>query len=310
MADGIKHTTDIMKYLQTRFLISCKGASALINETMGEEELMQACRELLADECGECGYESFEDTADGIIGYVQQDEYHEILVKEKIKEFPVEGVTITYNTEEIPDQDWNAAWEEEGFEPINVSNIVTIYDARHTDGPEQFSAPVRIGIHASNAFGTGNHETTRMIISTLLELPLEGRRVLDCGCGTGILSIAALKCGAREAVGYDIDEWSADNAKHNAELNGVSDRMEVLLGNSGILSHIEGIFDIVLANINRNILLADMESFHDVMARDAVLVLSGFYEEDAPMLIEKASSLGMKEVARKTDNGWCCLILK
>lgn len=299
-----------MKYLQTRFQISCKNSSALVSEAMSEDELLQACRELLADECAECGYESFEDTADGIIGYVQQDEYHEILVKEKIKVFPVKGVTITYNTEEIPDQDWNSAWEEEGFEPISVSNMVTIYDARHTDDPEQFSTPIRIGIHASNAFGTGNHETTRMIIATLLELPLQGRRVLDCGCGTGILSIAAMKCGANEAVGYDIDEWSANNARHNAELNNVADNTEFLLGNAGILSHIEGIFDIVLANINRNILLDDMEAFHDVMAKDAVLVLSGFYEEDAPMLIEKAASLGMSETARKTDNGWCCLVFK
>lgn len=299
-----------MKYLQTRFLISCKGASALINEAMGEDELMQACRELLADECGECGYESFEDTADGIIGYVQQDEYHEILVKEKIKEFPVEGVTITYNTEEIPDQDWNAAWEEEGFEPINVSNIVTIYDARHTDGPEQFSAPVRIGIHASNAFGTGNHETTRMIISTLLELPLEGRRVLDCGCGTGILSIAALKCGAREAVGYDIDEWSADNARHNAVINRVDDRFTSLLGDSSVLNTVDGTFDLVLANINRNILLADMPRFISKMHNGSTLILSGFYTTDVQILIDKAKTLGLSLVFQDSDQDWACIVLR
>ncbi len=299
-----------MKYLQTKFQISCKDATALAQNLMSEEELLQTCRELLADECGECGYESFEDTEYGIIGYIQQDDYHEIILKEMLKAFPVEGVSVSYETEEIPDQDWNAAWEEEGFEPINVRGMVTIYDARHVEDTEQFSSPISIGIHASNAFGTGTHETTRMIISTLLELPLSGRRVLDCGCGTGILSIAALKCGAYEAVGYDIDEWSSENAKHNAELNGVADSMEVLQGNAGILSHIEGIFDIVLANINRNILLEDMPAFRDVMAKEATLVISGFYEEDAPMLLEKAESLGLHEVTRKTDNSWCCLVLK
>lgn len=295
-----------MKYLLTKFTISCGSATA----DMDAESLMQACRELLADEMGECGYESFEDTDDGITGYVQQEEYHEILVKEALSRFPVEGVTISYLTEEIPDQDWNAAWEAEGFAPIDVSGMVTIYDARNTVDAEQFSAPIKIGIHTRNAFGTGTHETTRMVIAMLLELPLEGKRILDCGCGTGILAITAVKCGATEAVAYDIDEWSADNAQHNAALNGVSGSIEVLQGNAGILSHVDGIFDVVLANINRNILLADMEAFHDVMARDATLILSGFYEDDVPLLTEKATSLGMSEVARKSDSGWCCLMLR
>lgn len=299
-----------MRYFLTKFNIDCTSAASLDSDAMTTEELLQVCRELLADECGECGYESFEDTDDGIIGYVQQDEYHEIILKDMLTHFPIEGVKITYKTEEIPDQDWNAAWEAEGFAPINVRNMVTIYDARNTEDIDQFSAPIKIGIHASNAFGTGNHETTRMIISTLLDIPLDGRRILDCGTGTGILSIAALKCGAGEAVAYDIDEWSADNARHNAELNEVGDRMEVLLGNAGILTHVEGIFDIVLANINRNILLHDMEAFHDVMAKDAYLVLSGFYEDDAPMLLEKAETLGLHEVGRMTEADWCCLVLK
>jgi len=296
-----------MRYFLTRFHIICKGASALINDVMNETELMQVCRELLADECGELGYESFEDKDYGLDAYVQQAEYHEILLKDMLKRFPVDGVKIDYKTEDIPDQDWNAAWEEEGFEPINVRNMVTIYDARHTEDANQFSAPIRIGIHASNAFGTGTHETTRMIISMLLEQPLNGRRVLDCGCGTGILAITAIKCGAAEAVAYDIDEWSADNALHNAELNGVADRMEVLQGNAGILSHVEGIFDVVVANINRNILMADMEAFHSVMSHNATLILSGFYVVDADMLTEKATSLGMSEVARETDGGWCAI---
>lgn len=299
-----------MRYFLTKFNIDCTSAAIHNADEMTKEDLLQACRELLADECAECGYESFEDTENGIIGYVQQDEYHEIILKDMLTHFPVEGVSIEYQTEEIPDQDWNAVWEEEGFAPINVRNMVTIYDARNTEDVDQFSAPIKIGIHASNAFGTGNHETTRMIIAALLDIPLEGRRILDCGTGTGILSIAALKCGAREAVAYDIDEWSADNAKHNAELNEVGDRMEVLLGNAGILTHVEGIFDIVLANINRNILLQDMEAFHDVMAKDATLILSGFYEDDVPMLLEKATSLGLSEIGRKTEENWCCLMLR
>lgn len=288
-----------MKYLLTRFDIACPT-----------EELLQPCRELLADACGECGYESFEDTDKGINGYIQQDVYDEEAVKKTIEDFPVKDATIIYETEEIPDQDWNETWELEGFAPIVVDGKVTIYDARNNpEGEDDFSTPINIGIHASNAFGTGTHETTRMIVSTLLNLPLQGKRVLDCGCGTGILAITALKCGADSAVGYDIDEWSADNAMHNARLNGVDNRMEVLLGNSSVLSHVDGLFDVVVANINRNILLADLEHFKSVMASDATLILSGFYEADVPVLLEAAEKLGLHEKGRKTDNDWCCLVL-
>jgi ribosomal protein L11 methyltransferase len=287
-----------MKYLSTTFKIECPSS-----------DLLQPCRELLADSCGEVGYESFMDSDDGIIGYIQQENYSEPHVRELIASFPIAGVTITYNTEEIPDQDWNETWEAEGFEPIVVDGKVTIYDAHHVEDAEQFSSPIQIGIQARNAFGTGNHETTRMIVSTLLELPLTGRRVLDCGCGTGILGITAVKCGAASVVAYDIDEFSSDNARHNAVLNGVGEQIDVLLGNANVLSHVEGIFDVVLANINRNVLLQDMEAFHNVMASGASLVLSGFYTEDAPMLLQKAETLGLHEVSRKVDNNWCCLLL-
>ncbi len=288
-----------MRYYSSTFHIECSDAN-----------LLQAARELLADALGEGGYEAFEDTQDGIIGYVQEDSYDESAVKEAIATFPLEDVAITYSTESVPDQNWNAAWEEEGFEPIEVKKVVTIYDAHHTSDPDIFSTPLNIGIEARNAFGTGNHETTRLMVESILELPLDGRRVLDCGCGTGILAITALRCGAKEAVAFDIDEWSAENTRHNAELNDVGDRIEVLCGDAHVLSHVEGIFDVILANINRNILLEDMPRYHEVMARGGVLILSGFYEEDAPLLLKKAEAMGLHEISRKTDNGWCSLVLK
>lgn len=289
-----------MKYLLTRFGIACPS-----------QDLLQPCRELLADACGECGYESFEDTDDGIIGYIQRDAYNEELVEQAIADFPIKDATIIYKTEEIPDQDWNEAWEQEGFSPIVVEDKVTVYDARNTaEEDAHFPTPINIGIQASNAFGTGTHETTRMIISTLLHLSLKDKRILDCGCGTGILAITALKCGAGSAVGYDIDEWSVDNAMHNARLNGEEEHMEVLFGNSSVLSHVDGLFDVVMANINRNILLADLPHFSSVMAGKGTLILSGFYESDAPMLLEAAKPLGLHEVSRKTDNDWCCLVME
>lgn len=289
-----------MNYLKTVFTLTAEDDTSL-----------QAARDLLADELGNYGYEAFEETPDGqLVGYIQQDTYHEAVVNEVIKNRLISDVAITYSTEKIENQDWNAAWEEEGFEPIVVKNMITIYDARHTTDSTLFSTPVSIGIHATNAFGTGTHETTRMMVETLLELPLNGKRILDCGCGTGILGIAALKCGAKHVVSYDIDEWSAENTRYNAELNGVGYQMDILHGDVHILTHVEGIFDVIVANINRNILLDDMEHFHNVLAKGGTLAISGFYEDDAPLLLEKAQTLGLNEVRRKTDNNWCTLIFQ
>ena len=191
-----------------------------------------------------------------------------------------------------------------------------IYDVLHPEGHDSGTedvnaqSPIKIGIHARNAFGTGTHETTQMIVGMLLDMDLKGKRVLDCGCGTGILAITALKCGAADAVAYDIDEWSADNARHNAEINGVADRIEVFEGNAHVLSHISGVFDVVLANINRNILLNDMPAFREVMAHGGTLILSGFYEEDIPLLVEKAESLGLSLKEKKEEGEWRMLVFK
>jgi ribosomal protein L11 methyltransferase len=132
-------------------------------------------------------------------------------------------------------------------------------------------------------------------------------RVLDCGTGTGILSICALKLGAQEAIGYDIDVWSVDNARHNAVINRVDDRFTSLLGDASILNKVEGTFNLVLANINRNILLADMPQMRQKMAQGARLILSGFYTADIPLLTEKATELGLTLESQKEDNDWACL---
>ena len=334
-----------MKYFEAEFVISPLSPDAI---------------DLLADLAGEAGFESFEETPVGLKGYVQQQLFDPSTLQSALADFPFDNVEISYTIREAEYRDWNEAWENEGFDPIVVSRSeecgvwsentieeIIIHDGRHLPS-EASSHLLEIAIDARQAFGTGTHETTRMICSTLLDLfsaknpsssasdnspssflrpfgskrpsverhfPLSSKekpstRVLDCGTGTGILSICALKLGAQEAIGYDIDEWSVDNARHNAVINHVDDRFTSLLGDATILNKVEGTFDLVLANINRNILLADMPAMREKMAPGARLILSGFYTADAPLLIGKATTLGLTLEQQKEDNNWACLIFK
>lgn len=274
----------------------------------GPETLIQTARDLIADITSEIGFEAFEDTYNGIKGYVQRDIFDQGSLDYSLSTLPLEGVSVTYSLEDMEDKDWNEQWEEAGFDPIDINGKILVYDARR-ERPMPAQDETLVGIKAKQAFGTGTHYTTQMVIESLLELGVEQKRVLDCGCGTGILGIVASKLGASEVVGYDIDEWSADNAKANAALNGVNN-MQVLYGDASALTHISGLFDVVLANINRNILLNDMSAYVEVMASKAQLVISGFYEEDIPLLLDKATSLGLEETGRKKKDEWCCLQLK
>ena len=279
-----------MKYFETEFTISPYSSDA---------------SDMVAALAGEAGFETFEETDTGLKGYVQQSLFSEEVLQEALADFSFEGVSVTYVIREAENRDWNEQWEQEGFEPIMIKDRLVIHDGRHL--PEA-SFPVAIEIDAKLAFGTGTHETTRMICATLLDSDLHDKRILDCGTGTGILSICALKLGAREAIGYDIDEWSADNARHNAVINRVDDRFQSLLGDATILNKVEGSFDLLLANINRNILLADMPLLREKMAPGARLILSGFYTDDSQLLIEKAASLGLRLLSQKEDHDWACLV--
>lgn len=282
-----------MKYKIADFKIACTP------------ELTQIAKDLLPDLMGEIGFESFEDTPDGLKGYIPADLMDTNSLKQVLDTFPVEGVNITYTLSDTEDKNWNEAWENTGFAPINIDNQVLVYDARTGKKPTDDSL-INIGIEAKQAFGTGTHETTRMMIGAMLQLSLKGKRILDCGCGTGILGIAALKLGAEAVVGFDIDEWSVENTQHNVAINEV-DNIEVFHGDAHVLSHVSGVFDVVLANINRNILLNDMPAYLEIMNAGSVLIISGFYEEDVKLLDEKANSLGLVKTSQKSDNHWCCL---
>lgn len=288
-----------MKYYVANFDIECA------------EELLQPARELLSAAACEAGFEAFEDTDNGIAGYVQRPLYDKEALDAAIADYMPEGTQVTYNIEEVPDQDWNQGWEDQGFEPIGVSDHLVIYDAKHT-AMSMFAGDdgvMRIFIEARNAFGTGTHQTTRMILRRLLGMDLTGKSVLDCGCGTGILGIVALRLGANRVLGYDIDEWSSENAKHNAALNGV-DNLDVLLGDASVLDGVKEEFDVVIANINRNILLNDMTAFRSHLKTGGRLILSGFYETDVPMLEQAAQSNGLTIIDVVTDEEWACAMFE
>lgn len=288
-----------MKYYVANFDIECA------------DEVLQPARELLSAAACEAGFEAFEDTDNGIAGYVQRPLYDKEALDAAIADYMPEGTQVKYNIEEVPDQDWNQGWEDQGFEPIGVSDHLVIYDAKHTD-MSMFAGDdgvMRIFIEARNAFGTGTHQTTRMILRRLLGMDLTGKSVLDCGCGTGILGIVALRLGANRVLGYDIDEWSSENAKHNAALNGV-DNLDVLLGDASVLDGVKEEFDVVIANINRNILLNDMTAFRSHLKTGGRLILSGFYETDVPMLEQAAQSNGLTIIDVVTDGEWACAMFE
>lgn len=259
----------------------------------------------------EAGFESFVEEDDRLLGYIQTEMFDKEALEAILATFPVLDTKISFESSEVEDKDWNEEWEKSGFEPIWIGDKCVIYNANDevsvsTLDPE---APImKVAIDAKMAFGTGTHETTRMIVSYLTEHDLTGKRVMDCGCGTGILGIVAAKLGASEVVGYDIDNWSVENTQHNAQLNGVD--IEVLEGDRNVLSHVSGLFDVVMANINRNILLDDMHVYEDIMQHNGIMILSGFYQDDAQMLKDKAAELGLQEEERLTDREWCCLILR
>jgi ribosomal protein L11 methyltransferase len=293
-----------MKYYEVDFQISCS------------QPILQDVRDIVSAMAAEAGFETFEETDGGLRGYVQQSLFDRDTLDAVLAGLPFDDVTVAYQLSEAEDRDWNEQWEQQGFDPIIVGNdgngnmppVIVIHDGRHLQFPIPNAPFISIEIDAHLAFGTGNHETTRMMIDNLRHLPLQGKRVLDCGCGTGILAITALKLGANEAVGYDIDEWSVDNARHNAVINLTDNSFTPVLGDASVLNGMKGNFDVVVANINRNILLNDMQAFRQKMSVSGILLLSGFYTADVPLLQQRASALGLSLIKKTTEGEWAACV--
>ncbi len=248
---------------------------------------------------GEAGFESFVEQTDGIAAYIQTNLFDAKVLEDALKEFPLPDAQIAYTYTEAEDKDWNEEWEKNFFQPIVIGDRCVIHSTFHHDVPK---AEYDIVINPQMAFGTGHHETTSLIIGELLESDLQGKSLLDMGCGTSILAILARMRGASPCTAIDIDEWCVRNSLENIGLNKV-DNILVLQGDATSLKD-KGPFDVVIANINRNILLNDMKYYVARMNPSAQLFMSGFYIEDIPAIRAEAERNGLHFVHHREKNRW------
>ncbi|MBQ7182141.1 MAG: 50S ribosomal protein L11 methyltransferase [Bacteroidaceae bacterium] len=252
------------------------------------------------------GFESFVNTEKGLQAYIQRSLFDEVVLQDCLLSYPIPGVEITYKVAEAPDENWNQTWEEEGFMPITVGDEIIVHDSRYL-APK--GVRYDILINPRLAFGTGSHETTRMILRALADMDLSGKHVVDAGTGTGILSIMAIMRGASHVLAYDIDEWSVKNTLENLKANGIEGCVSVRHGDASLLEGVREI-DMLMANINRNILLSDLPRFRKTLVSGGKILLSGFLSEDADCLVDAARKLGLHKVLESKDAGWAMLLFE
>lgn len=265
----------------------------------------EVVNDILSAVLAEAGFESFVEQTDGINAYIQKALYNESTLKEALAEFPLPGVNIEYNYTEAEDRNWNEEWEKNFFQPIVIDNRCVIHSTFHKDVPQ---AEYDIVINPQMAFGTGHHETTSLIIGELLDSDLQEKSLLDMGCGTSILAILARMRGATPCTAIDIDEWCVRNSLENIELNRV-DNIDVFQGDASSLKD-KGPFDIIIANINRNILLNDMKHYVSRMNQGGSLLMSGFYANDIPVIQAEAENNGLHLIHHREKNQWAVVLFR
>ena len=251
--------------------------------------------EILMAELAEVGFDSFEDTPTGIKAYIPKDSWNEHILQD-IYLLSNPEFTISYQITEIEQVNWNEEWEK-NFSPIVVEDLCTVRANFHPVPNTRYD----IVITPKMSFGTGHHETTYMMLQQLLPLSLEGTKVLDMGCGTGILAIMAALRGARDITAIDIDPWCVENATENVQQNDCS----FITIKEGDVSLIAGEqYNLILANINRNILLSDIPAYTQALLAQGLLLVSGFYEEDLPAIKEKCQEVGLTYLSHIERNRW------
>ena len=254
--------------------------------------------EMLIAQLGYIGFESFVENENGVIAYIQKKEWNSDKV-EDLYLLNSNEFDITFNHSEIEQTNWNKEWEK-NFNPIQVNGQVSIRAPFHENPSLNFD----IVIEPKMSFGTGHHETTHMMVQHLLALDLKNKKVLDMGCGTGILAIFAEMKGAQPTDAIDIDSWCYENSLENVQRNGCK-HITVLEGDSSLLKGRE--YDVVIANINRNILLSDMKTYTDCLSENGVLLLSGFYKDDISVIETEVIKYGLVLDKMIQKNNWVAL---
>lgn len=261
----------IMKYLEVKFTL--KPSNEAIND-------------ILEAQLGTIGFDSFMQAENGTLGYIQEKLFDVVALEQLIDDFPIE-VKIAFEVKELEDKNWNEEWEKNYFSPIIVDDRCVVKSSFHKDVPDY---EYTIVINPKMAFGTGHHQTTVLMMKEILKKDFTGESVLDMGCGTAILGILASMRGADKVLAIDIDEWAYDNAIENLQMNNI-DNIEVQIGDSELLRNKK--FDTIIANINRNVLLADLHIYASSLDNKGTLYMSGFYVEDIKILEDEASKHGL-----------------
>jgi ribosomal protein L11 methyltransferase len=262
-----------------------------------------AWSEILMAELAEADFDTFLENENGFETYVEGDSFNKALVEEIRKKYEA-TTTLTFSFSQIARKNWNEEWEK-SFSPIIVDNKCLIRASFHQADKRY---PYEIIITPKMSFGTGHHQTTWLMVKSMLGIDHRDKRVMDAGCGTAILSILASKLGATEVEAFDIDEWSVENGNENTSIN-QCDNIRI---QQGKITEVElaGNFDIVLANINKNVLLEEIKIYTTYLNAGGRLLLSGFFTLDIPDLVREASNYGMKEIGRDERESWAALLLE
>lgn len=268
------------------------------------EPCSECATDVLAALLAEEGYESFVPDENGLTAYVRDADFNADILGRVVGAMPFDGITATTGWKKVEGRDWNAEWERNYFQPIAIDGRCVIHSSFHTDVPK---AEYDIVIDPKMAFGTGHHQTTTLIIRHLLNAGVRGKSVIDVGTGTGILAILAAMCGASPVNAIEIDEFAHVNAVENVALNGHPE-INVILGDASALQSLPKA-DMLLANINRNIILADLGTYARSVVSGGEIVLSGFYSADVDVILDEARKHGLDYKSRASIDDWTALVL-